>query len=96
MDIVNAILAIGSMTGLISFFYVMLKDLFSWLNSPKLKILSLDPQTDQIRLLVKNDGGKVAAINAMGKVTIRKIEKGDILGTTNEIKKMTSSQSKSI
>lgn len=89
MDIIiDSILKIGSLGGLFSLFYVMIKDIHKWRYSPKLKILSIDPQGDQIRLLVKNYGRNGAAINAVGKVTIRTIEKGDILGTKKEIDKI--------
>ena len=55
--------------------------------SPQLKILCIDPHGYQFRLLVKNKG-RQGAINAIGRVTIRGIKKGDIIGTREEIYKI--------
>lgn len=52
--------------------------------SPKLKILSIEPHGNHYRILVINKG-RQGAINAIGRVTIRGIENGDVIGTREEI-----------
>jgi hypothetical protein len=56
-----------------------------YILGPKIRIEKIETHRNQFRLVVKNHG-RQAAINAVGRITIKNIEDGDIVGSIENIK----------